>query len=232
MSSGRTHDRITLWCLPVVVLLSFRLTLNGWLTAWVCLGFLLGGWLLGPDLDIHSVQYKRWGCLRWIWLPYRGSMRHRSPLSHWPIVGTVVRVVYVMVWFWLLCVGSLALANEIFQLGLTWNDISQLISHSLQRHQAIWWAIGIGLELGALSHYLADWVVSTSRRVRKQYPKEGIRALRLVLGPPQKKRKTSRRRTAKSPTKTQTKPGTTASRTQKRRSPREPGSRAPIRKQP
>ena len=82
MPSGRTHDRITLWSLPLVMTLSFRATADILLTLIVSSGFLFGGFMFGPDLDIHSVQYRRWGWFRWIWLPYRGSMRHRSILSH------------------------------------------------------------------------------------------------------------------------------------------------------
>ncbi len=29
--------------------------------------------MFGPDLDIYSVQFQRWGFLRWIWLPYQKS---------------------------------------------------------------------------------------------------------------------------------------------------------------
>ncbi|XGB41796.1 MAG: metal-binding protein [Nodosilinea sp. LVE1205-7] len=98
MSSGQTHDRITFYSLPLVMLATLGVTHSLWLMLWVGLGFLVGGLLLGPDLDIHSVQYKRWGWLRWIWLPYRGSMRHRSFWSHGPIIGTTVRVIYGSCW--------------------------------------------------------------------------------------------------------------------------------------
>ena len=91
MSSGQTHDRITFYSLPLVMLATLGVTHSLWLMLWVGLGFLVGGLLLGPDLDIHSVQYKRWGWLRWIWLPYRGSMRHRSFWSHGPIIGKIGR---------------------------------------------------------------------------------------------------------------------------------------------
>lgn len=194
MPSGRTHDRITLWSLPIVVGLSLMRTQNSTVTLCVSAGFLFGALMLGPDLDTRSIHYKRWGVLRWIWIPYRGSLRHRSPLSHGPIVGTVVRVLYVLLWGFLLGVGSLAIANELFQLGWTWQDMVGLVSRSLQHHQVVWVAIAIGLEVGALSHYVADWGVSTVKRVRRHYPKEGVRALRRIWNPSPSKKKKSRKK--------------------------------------
>lgn len=160
MPSGRTHDRITLWSLPLVVLVVFRLTLNSWLTTLVCLGFLLGGWVFGPDLDIHSVQYKRWGWLRWIWLPYRGRLRHRSFYSHGPVVGTVVRVVYFFAWMALFSIVAVDLLNGLQQTAVTWGDLARGLNWTLQEYWRQGLALLIGLELGALSHYTSDWLVS------------------------------------------------------------------------
>ncbi len=166
MSSGRTHDRITLWALPVVVLATFRLTLSGWLTTVVCLGFLLGGWVLGPDLDIHSVQYKRWGWLRWIWLPYRGSIRHRSRWSHGPVIGTVVRVLYLSIWLGFGGIVIVDLLNSAQRTALTWDDLVHGLGWALGTHWPWWLALLAGLELGALSHYVADWLSSAAKGKR------------------------------------------------------------------
>jgi uncharacterized metal-binding protein len=167
MSSGRTHDRITLWTLPLVVLLAFWVTLDGWLTVLVCLGFLLGGWVFGPDLDIHSVQYKRWGWLRWIWLPYRGSMRHRSRWSHGPVIGTVVRVVYASLWLALVGLVVVDVLNGMGYTALTWEDLVGGLGAHLRTHWPRWLALLAGLELGSLSHYSADWISSAWKRRAK-----------------------------------------------------------------
>lgn len=176
MSSGRTHDRITLWTLPLVVLLAFRVTLDGWLTGLVCLGFLLGGWVFGPDLDIHSVQYKRWGWLRWIWLPYRNSMRHRSWWSHGPVIGTAVRVVYVLVWLALVALLGIGLLNGVGRVALTWDAVFQGVGWHLRDHWPRWLALLVGLELGALSHYTADWLSSAWKRQVKRAKKSAASA--------------------------------------------------------
>ncbi|QQE63372.1 metal-binding protein [Leptolyngbya sp. BL0902] len=166
MSSGRTHDRITLWTLPLVVVLAFRLTLNAWLTVWVCLGFLVGGWMFGPDLDIHSVQYKRWGWLRWIWLPYRSRIRHRSAWSHGPVIGTLIRVIYALLWLSLAGLVGIAVLNGLGQTAITWDALRAGLGEHLRLHWPRWLAMVAGLELGALSHYTADWVSSTWKRHR------------------------------------------------------------------
>jgi len=95
MPSGRTHDRITLWTLPLVSGIAYFLTQSGKLALILAGGFLFSGLMFGPDLDIHSVQYKRWGWLRWIWIPYRSAIRHRSHFSHGLIIGTFLRWVYL-----------------------------------------------------------------------------------------------------------------------------------------
>ncbi len=171
MSSGRTHDRITLWALPLVVLAAFRVTLSGHLTAVVCLGFLLGGWMLGPDLDIHSVQYKRWGWLRWIWLPYRNRIRHRSHWSHGPVIGTVVRVLYLSLWLSLMGLLLVNLLNSAQRTALSWGDLLNGLGWGLVAYWPWWLALVVGLELGALSHYVADWISSASKGKRRRSKK-------------------------------------------------------------
>jgi uncharacterized metal-binding protein len=166
MASGRTHDLITLWTLPLVVLATFHLTLHLALTAVVGAGFLLGGLMFGPDLDIHSVQYKRWGWLRWIWLPYRGCMRHRSRWSHGPLLGTAVRVLYFSGWLALGGIIVVDLLNSLEHTALTWGDLEAGLRWGTQTYWLYWLALVVGLELGACSHYTVDWLTSRHRRGR------------------------------------------------------------------
>lgn len=168
MPSGRTHDRITLWSLPLVTGLGLALTRSASLTLCLTAGFLFGGLMLGPDLDIHSIHYKRWGWLRWIWLPYRGSMKHRSPLSHAPIVGTTVRVLYLGAWIGFAGLAGLTIANEMGQFGWTWAEIGSRLGRSVQTYQVQWLMVGVGLEVGAFSHYITDWSVSTYKQVKRR----------------------------------------------------------------
>jgi len=183
MPSGRTHDSITLWSLPVVAAITFERTRNAGLTLLLAGGYLFSGLMFGPDLDIYSRQYKRWGPLRWIWLPYRWSMRHRSMLSHGPLIGTVGRIIYLLLWLGLglgVIGGLSAIASWMTGAQAQWlgalHQYSQQsfagVGRSLQVHWPEWLALGLGLELGALSHALSDWVGSAYKRhQRKHRPK-------------------------------------------------------------
>ena len=184
MPSGRTHDSITLWSLPLLAGLTFARTQSSSLTLCVAGGYLFSGLMFGPDLDVYSQQYKRWGWLRWIWLPYRWSLRHRSFWSHGPIAGTVVRVAYLLIWVGIFGVGgglATAIACQLTGLTSDWTLLAQqwfnssllLLEQTFQHYPTEAIAIAIGLELGALSHSCSDWILSTYRRAsNRRSPKK------------------------------------------------------------
>jgi len=183
MPSGRTHDSITLWSLPLVAGSAFALTQSGNLTLVVSGAFLASGLMFGPDLDIYSQQYKRWGLLRWIWLPYRKSMRHRSFFSHGLIVGTIVRILYLSVWVAIgasLLILSVAIVQQLLGTIYHWQTLAQhgfensfgMIRQSLQQHPSEWVAGTIGLELGSMSHSASDWLVSAYKKKMKKLGKK------------------------------------------------------------
>ncbi|MEO0457008.1 MAG: metal-binding protein [Cyanobacteria bacterium P01_A01_bin.114] len=170
MPSGKTHDRITLWGLPLVLTAAFYLTLDISLTVIACIGFLIGGFMMGPDLDIRSVQYRRWGPLRWIWLPYQRVIKHRSRWSHGPIIGTLIRVLYFGFWVGLFSLVLIDLLNALWDAQLTWDDLRNTMQASTLRE---WVSLMIGLELGALSHYGSDYLGSRGKRRRRRGKGEG-----------------------------------------------------------
>lgn len=67
-------------------------------------GYLFGTFLLGPDLDTKSSSYHRWGVFRFMWEPYRKTFLHRSIFTHLPVVGDIIRIVYLGCWFVLLII--------------------------------------------------------------------------------------------------------------------------------
>ncbi|ELR98429.1 metal-binding protein [Gloeocapsa sp. PCC 73106] len=169
MPSGSTHDRITLWTVPWLVVLGWYLSKNGKLALLLTLGFLFSGLMFGPDLDIYSVQFKRWGKLRFLWLPYQKLIKHRSLLSHGPILGTMIRVIYLLTIITLVGIMTVGIAQLIWGFEWNWgqfrNYLWELASKS-QRNSTI--AFYLGLELGSFSHSLSDWLVSRAKRRQKK----------------------------------------------------------------
>ena len=168
MPSGHTHDRITLWSLPAVAGLTFSLTRSSNLTLLVSGSFLFGGLMFGPDLDIYSCQYQRWGWFKPIWLPYQKNLRHRSLWSHGPLIGTALRILYLSTWIAVFGTLGLAIAEKFGPPGLTWEDVVVGCWRSISEHPIEYLAVYIGLELGAMSHYLSDWGGSAYKRFKKQ----------------------------------------------------------------
>lgn len=169
MPAGRTHDRITLWCLPFVIGLTFWGTRSPALTVIVSLFFLVGGFMLGPDLDIHSIQYNRWGPIRWIWLPYQIALKHRSRLSHGPIIGTALRVIYLAVWIGLFTVLTVEVLNAVWNAQLTLGSLRAPFRYLVRNYLAEWLSVLVGLELGAISHSVSDTLSSRlGRKKRRQ----------------------------------------------------------------
>ncbi len=100
MSSGQDHDKATmLWAMPfglvIGILLDFQFGIIG------SFAFAFGGLWLSPDLDTHCRALKRWGILKIVWWPYRQVIRHRSILSHGPLIGTSVRIIYLLIFTFL-----------------------------------------------------------------------------------------------------------------------------------
>ena len=188
MPSGRTHDRITLWALPLVTGVTFWQTNSGNLTLLVVGGFLFGGLMFGPDLDIYSRPYQRWGFLRFIWLPYQKSLRHRSLFSHGPIIGTTLRVVYLGGLIAIAAVFALFVVEKLWNMQLNWQTVGETVTSTLTRYSTEFLALFLGLELGAMSHSLSDWGGSAYKRVLKQ----GVRGLLPPRAKMKKRKATSR----------------------------------------
>ncbi|MDB9379835.1 metal-binding protein, partial [Nodularia sphaerocarpa] len=168
MPSGGTHDRITLYTLPFITGVTLWQTRSSNLTLLVASGFMFSGLMFGPDLDIYSRQFQRWGFLRCIWLPYQKKLRHRSVWSHGPIIGTTLRVFYLGCFLGLVALVILVVGEKLGLLALTWQDLGVALGRSLMVYTTEYLALFLGLELGAMSHSLSDWGVSAYKRVQKQ----------------------------------------------------------------
>jgi uncharacterized metal-binding protein len=143
MASGRAHDRAT-WLLA----LPFGLLWWPWLgntgVAAAGLAFLLGGLWLSPDLDTRSNPTRRWGPLRLLWWPYRRLLRHRSLLSHSPLLGTAGRLLYLAALLAGICLLAQPLGSPEPQQLLSgarglWRDQPTLILAALSGIEASTW---------------------------------------------------------------------------------------------
>lgn len=139
MASGKNHDRSIIFATPIVLAVgSYQFGLEVGVIA--AASHFLGGYWLSPDLDIKSRPFLRWGIVRVIWLPYQRFIPHRSPLSHAPVLGSVIRLLY--------------LAVCLLPVWLAFPGLSQVQWSGVNWEKAI--AFLAGVELSALNHLLLD----------------------------------------------------------------------------
>ncbi len=140
MASGKNHDRAISFTTPIMLaaaITSGHAEVGLIATA----SYYLAGMYLSPDLDLVSRPFKRWGFLRWLWLPYQRLIpRHRHWLSHGPVIGSVVRLVYLAALvspLWLLFPGF----QRVQWAGVTLPNVVAFL---------------VGVELSALNHLFLD----------------------------------------------------------------------------
>ncbi|WP_299485364.1 metal-binding protein [Acaryochloris sp. IP29b_bin.137] len=167
MPSGRTHDQITLGMLPGIAVVALILSRSASQTLSLCGAFLFSGLMFGPDLDIYSVQYKRWGWLRVIWLPYQKLLHHRSWLSHGPIIGTAIRLTYLGAWLGIGMVLTRVLLAQGWNISVDSHSLVQQAEQQSRRYLPEGLAILLGLELGAMSHSFSDTLGSLCKSAFK-----------------------------------------------------------------
>jgi uncharacterized metal-binding protein len=147
------------------------------------LGAMAGNGILSPDLDTVSSPYHKWGCLRFLWIAYQVMIGHRSPVSHWPILGGVFQHVWILVEVILLIYLSVLAWNFVLiphtDLGRILNappinvglvDIAKGILLPLWRSPT-YWAFSLGHCLvGQPAHCIMDYADSRRRRHYRGQP--------------------------------------------------------------
>jgi uncharacterized metal-binding protein len=137
MASGRAHNTATLVLAGIAGGIAVFDGSGAFLWA---SGGVLAGLVLSPDLDVDGgnislanmrksgrfvggrvigwLAGKLW---RLIWLPYALMVGHRSPWSHAPFLGTIVRLVYLGIWLapatWLLARSRPEFSTWLFSLA-------------------------------------------------------------------------------------------------------------------
>jgi uncharacterized metal-binding protein len=172
MPSGRTHDFITLLLAPPTAALAYVITYDWAITAITTATMIFGGMMFGPDLDIQSRQYARWGPLRFLWWPYKVALPHRSRLSHSILLGTFVRVIYF------LAVITLLVAAALYARDAYFNETgsgAESVTGALDRVWQVFAPINrdyliaafVGLWVGATSHTVSDLLGSFFKSVKR-----------------------------------------------------------------
>ena len=146
MPNSETHIAASIAAAPIVFVLVMVLDrIETAMTASVA--SLIAEVFLSPDLD-HNVgcsAYRRWWLLRWIWIPYQRLVPHRSFLSHWPIFGTLGRLIVLTISFGVIAVGLAFLGID---------AVGYLKLDRIPVEYAV--AAVVGVELSAWVHYIAD----------------------------------------------------------------------------
>jgi uncharacterized metal-binding protein len=168
MPDGRTHDAITLvtasFAAPLCVGLAFDG--NPGRAALALGAFLMSGLFFSDDLDIHSIEFRRWRMLRFLWLPYQKLIPHRSWLSHGLIVGAALRIGYfagmctLALWLLLTALSRVLPLDASGVLG----DLLSAIARSIMDHPE-WWGLAFAaFALGSVVHIVSDTLWTFWRR--------------------------------------------------------------------
>jgi uncharacterized metal-binding protein len=129
----------------------------------VAVGCLMG-MVITPDLDVdqpvrsHYLVFRRFGPVvaalwRMVWLPYGLAIRHRSWVSHLPVVGTIIRAAY------LACIGALVrwAAGTFGDVPFPTKGLMPLVP----------WLL-VGLAVSDALHWASDILFTASKRRRRQ----------------------------------------------------------------
>ena len=146
MASGRRHDQ-SIWILSlplgitVGLVLGIKAALIATASCWA------GGLWLSPDLDTRSNALRRWGALGFLWWPYRRLIPHRSLWSHGPLLGTTLRLAWLLTWCLIVTMAVPALSPAMLLAAL------QQLTH---QHPQELIALLVGLEGSAWIHLTLD----------------------------------------------------------------------------
>src|SRR3954469_14408426 len=161
MPSGKTHDAITLILAGPTFLVALGVTAHLALACVATAMMLLGGFMFGPDLDIQSRQYTRWGVFRFLCFPYKVVFKHRSRWSHGIVFGTLIRVLYFTGMLALIVSAGIylrallvtgSLTPNLSEIEQVWRALEGGVRQNVGEH-AIWVGLA-GLWWGAASHTL------------------------------------------------------------------------------
>ncbi|MDO4535149.1 MAG: metal-binding protein [Clostridium perfringens] len=174
MASGKTHDKITLIFSPLVALIFLLLNIhffskNGaiFLTIIGVASYIFGGYMFSGDLDIKSNEFKRWGKLRFIWVPYQRFFKHRSIFSHGFILGPLIRILYLYLIF-------IIIFSVLYSFSFISISPPKIIRENIKfilNNDKIFFNIFVALFFGSGLHTITD-LISTSIKKNASFKKK------------------------------------------------------------
>lgn len=159
MPSGKVHLNIEAIILVLLAGGAILLVTYSWIDVQQALLF-LGSYvfsmiLMSPDLDLaKSDAFRRWGIVRWFWLPYVWIFRHRR-LSHHPLLGPLSRILYVAI---LVLAATFVYLVSTGNPGPRWKLSAVVIV-----------PVFLGLYMPNIEHILADRISTAYRRKRRRH---------------------------------------------------------------
>lgn len=166
MPSGKIHDSIAIFSIPVVFLLGYYFFSHNLINSFIfVLSCLFCQLMFGPDLDTRSNHYKRWGLFRWIWIPYIKIIPHRSKFSHGILTGTLFRLIYLFfaVAFLIIFINQLIYSNFGFKI-IDYESI-KLFKYINSAKIIYLFPIILGLITGTIIHTLTDKIFSFFKNI-------------------------------------------------------------------
>ena len=122
MPSGKVHNTVTLLATPLVCVSAYGISEDA--VTVLCVGVgMLSGLVLTPDLDVDNGSRSNYHIRKWFgnvaekiwriyWYPYAKIIPHRSALSHFPVISTLIRVLYL---FWpILFINPTLITKNVF----------------------------------------------------------------------------------------------------------------------
>lgn len=171
MPSFKTHDNITFLFSPLIFIGAWFITHNWIFTFLIFISFIFSGLMFSGDIDLKSKQYKRWGLLRWIWIPYQRLIPHRSSLSHGLIIGTIFRLSYLSLVIILFLLIVLGIINHLIHDNRITSDILMNLNRVkdiLFQNKYYLLAIFVGVCIGGISHTITDQIYSLLKIIWKK----------------------------------------------------------------
>lgn len=160
MAKAKTHDKLIISTTPIITILFYIIVeyINVTPTYYVPLmsfTYIFGGLLLSPDLDIKSAPFTKWGIIKFIWIPYQRIVKHRSILSHGILIGTALRILYLV-----LIIGSIFTMFT----PMTIIEFLDKVLLLLRNNEIYSISIFVALELSAIVHIVADKISTFSKK--------------------------------------------------------------------